>query len=69
MTAVVLVAGDPVNLEQPDECPVCRFDALLTFPIYALLPGGVSRAGRVARCLRCHTEARRVGLERPQPPV
>lgn len=39
-------------LEHAEECPSCGYDTLLTFPLWALLPTGLARAGRVKRCAR-----------------
>lgn len=44
------------DMEQASECPCCRFDTLLTFPLVMLTDDGVSRAGEVRQCARCWRE-------------
>lgn len=54
-TYVCLTLGDP-DMSQTAECPCCRFDAVLTFPVFALSDEGVSRAGTAKVCGRCWNE-------------
>lgn len=48
-----LVVGEPDN-DAATECPDCRFDAVLTFPIYLLSEAGVGTFGTYSACARCY---------------
>lgn len=54
VTAYV-VAGEP-DLDHQTECSTCGYQAVVTFPLYALTPEGVSPFGEWAECVRCWIE-------------
>lgn len=53
---IQLQVGAPENLDAPDTCEDCGFDALLAFPLWVLGPDGLTRFGTYSACARCYDE-------------
>lgn len=60
--SVQIVVSDPPSLKG-EECPDCKFDALLTFPAHIITENGVAPCGGFKACVRCYEEKKRRAAE------